>query len=322
MTSGRPRALLLAPVFVYLSYAGLVAVHPIDWVLVAAGALTALPILPVLLRWSASPSYASAPVLVGLVGLASALSASPPTGVLASLDVGVLLLAPIWFLARAIESGREPGTAIFATVAGLSVGVLLLATIARTASLPSSDPTTFLTSLGSVLHDQGAAILAFVRGGVPSVIPLSQVSDPIFSLLSLLALVGLVAPWLGAPAIDELEERPLGEGANGGPREAARRRPLELPPEMDQRLDHGSVSSPSPGLSPSGALPLVAAALAALGFVALAGSAPSFALVVVGVGAVAGTVVVAITIWRGRGGTRGTPARRTLVPSRTIAGRR
>ncbi|MCI4317823.1 MAG: hypothetical protein L3J96_04730, partial [Thermoplasmata archaeon] len=86
--------------------------------------------------------------------------------------------------------------------------------------------------------------------------------------------------------------------------------PLHRPPEMDRRLDEGSapviVSRPSFG----DAGPLLAAALAALGFVAFAAEAPAYSLLGVGVGAALAGVAVAWTI-------RGPPRRRRRLTSPT-----
>jgi hypothetical protein len=302
-----PRAVLVAPVFLYLAAIGIAAVHPINGLVVLAIASSILPLIPWIIGRSSPLTFVASPLILGLVGMWSFLAGSSPTGPTASLDAGVILASPLWFLAAILDSRREPGVSVFATVSGLAVGAMILATLNRMIGEPTSGPTSFLGALGSVLHDQASALVQLLGGTVPTNIPLSQVSDPIYAVLGVAAGIGIVAPWLEAPAIDELSER-RAAGFGADPHGETAGVPLHLPPEMDRRLDEGStpVIASRPSFGDAG--PLLAAALAALGFVAFAAEAPAYSLLGVGVGAALAGVAVAWAI-------RGPPRRRRRLPS-------
>lgn len=284
------RPLLLAPLFLYLTvYAG-AAVHPLDPVLALGAVLAMVPIVPVLFRRSEALAFAAAPTALALVGLYAFATGTPFQGWTASLDAGVLIAAPIWFLAVAIDGRDEPGTSAFGLIAGAAVGIMLLAAGAQLVDAPSAGPPAFLNAVGTVLHDQATAIGTLVAGSVPSTIPLSHVSDPVFSVLAVLAALGIVAPWLDGPGLATLREREP-TGTIPSPDAGA----LSLPPRLDARLDEGSSPVEPAGVPLFTVLPLLAGALSALGFIALASAAPRYALLVVAIGAAA--AVFALAAW-------------------------
>ncbi|MGI0132625.1 MAG: hypothetical protein ACREDK_05990 [Thermoplasmata archaeon] len=294
------RSLLIAPLFVYAAVVGLVAVHPIDAVLVLGVAVAAVPLAPLMLGRRVGVVFALAPATLALVGVYSFLSGASFVGRVASLDAGVLLGSPLWFLAVVLEAREAPGTSIFGLVAGATVGLLLLAAASRLAAAPTHGPTAFLDAIGAVLHDQGSALAALLAGSVPGSIPLSRVSDPVFTVLAVVALIGLIAPWLSGPAIDALLSTPV-EGVaapSDGPTS-----PIDLPERQDRRLDEGSSASDPPGPTWFTTIPLVACAVAGLAFVVLADRLPIYTLLAVSVGAVATTFVLAL-IYLGRGALR------------------
>lgn len=286
------RLVLVAPFLLYVSAVALPTVHPIDAALALGLVVTALPLVPLPRGRSNALGFALAPAALALVGLYAFLTGTAFGGWMASVDAGILLASPLWFLAVVLQARDEPGTASFGLIAGGTVGVLLLATVDRTRPGAVHGPAAFLNALGAVLHAQAGALATLLQGQVPSAIPLSQVADPAFALLAVVAAIGLVAPWLGGPQVDALEEADApGTVAASGPGEA----PLHLPPVLDHRLDEGSLPSPSPGPSVYSLAPVLVASACALGFVVIASLLPAFALLAIALGVLVATFVFGVS---------------------------
>ena len=234
-------------------------------------------------------------VIVGLVPLAYG---SFVAGDLLDLATGITLGAPFLWLEYAWRDNASPGARVLSLELTLLVGILALATI----SVPSTTGSAggqFLQALETVLSNQVHGVAAVLGGTAPASMPLETTLDVTYVGLGGLAFAGVVLPWASPrTALDEplpwswlrrhpptAPSRHISEelGLRPGQRQALATRTLPHPPE----------AMLSPGFGA-----LLMAAVIVTGFLVLAVSAPSFALLVLVLGTVGAVVAVALVLSR------------------------
>ncbi|MCI4361554.1 MAG: hypothetical protein L3J91_07595, partial [Thermoplasmata archaeon] len=169
--------------------------------------------------------------------------------------------------------------------------------------------TTFLDAwFTTVGHQLGALDTALSGNGLhgTEVIPLSTYADPLFIVLALLALAGILLPMIG-----DFEDRPPGRPA------PARRDLAESVRKLPPPVLYATASPATAARPPAGAglAPVVGTALAVGIFLEVASSSPAYTFLIVTLAAVAAVLVlVRLAAAPGRRAPAAVPPRR---PSRS-----
>lgn len=202
--------------------------------------------------------------------------------------VGVIVATPlaaigIVWMARVPVAIRVVGLEVV-----LALGLWWIAALPVLAGLSGIPGVNFLDALGTVAQAQSAGLGALLTGSAATAMPLASTVDPIYLGLGALAIAGLVWTWI-PPRTARGEPLPW---SWADPRIAP---PLPPPGEVDgmalrpgQREALGSRTAstpPSTSLTP-GFLSVIAAAIAAGVFVAIAVIVPQAALLVASAAAV------------------------------------
>jgi hypothetical protein len=212
---------------------------------------------------------------------------------------GALVGAPFLWLEYAWRDSVTPGARIVALQGALLIGVLGLAAIAWTPVPPGSGGWAFLQAVEQVTLAQYKGIGALLGGSIVNSMPLESALDLAFVGLGALALAGVLASWT-SPRTALLEPlpwswvRPRGTSVSGAPTPEE----LGLRPGQREALATRSLpSAPEEVVAPSSG-PLLLTALLVFGFLVLAVSAPSFALLVLVLASVGGVLAVGLTMSR------------------------
>lgn len=225
---------------------------------------------------------------------------SSTSGEVLDFTSGVMLGAPFLWLEYAWRDSAGPGARAIALESTLLAGVLELATLDVTLSSPvASAGGQFLQALGQVVLGQAQGIAALLTGMTPSSMPLETTLDIVFVGLGSLALAGVLVSW-AAPrtALDEplpwSWNRPRPSPAPGAPLDEA----LALRDGQREALATRTLPQPPPTMLAPGSGSLLVASLCVIGFLAVAVTAPTFAVLALVLGAVAGVAAVAVVLSR------------------------
>ncbi len=264
MNGADVRAVLIAPVFLYVAAVGFADFGAWSPLIVLVVAAMALPVLEFLLPQLSGRSFAPAGFLAGVTGLGLTISNGAPSGAWAAIGAGVLLGTPLTALFGLMLWRRSRLAFILGVEAGLAVLIVLLATIEDLPLLGlSPSASSIIVSFSSVNSQQFVALLAWVQGNPMSVTPpLAAVSDPYFIAFAVLAALSVVLTLLERPSY-------AGHG----------------PEPWDPHLSRSS-----------GVVPLVVAAFAGLTFEWTAAADPRFALLAVAVGVAATLALVGAVV--------------------------
>ncbi len=184
-------AWLVVPAFVYVFGLILVALRQIDGWTVLGAALTALPLvtcLPArgsLVPWAGPAAALVVGFLIGVpVGFASGSTGMAVFG-------GVALASPVAGAAAIVRWRHDAALVLPLTFAGFVDLLTLRAALDRLAgSTAPAAPGGFALTVGQVTWDQFAAIGSLLLGSRTALPPLQGVTDAVFALLLLLAIVG------------------------------------------------------------------------------------------------------------------------------------
>ncbi|HXQ94258.1 MAG TPA: hypothetical protein VN864_03705 [Thermoplasmata archaeon] len=309
MTSPWVRFLMIAPVFVFATGTILLGLGGISPLVFLVTALVVLPVLSVLdpraIGWLLAPSV----VVFAFVGLLSWFSQGAiPTGAAGDVIFGALLGLPLWFLGVCVSADNKPGVGLLALQAGLLEMVTLESALAAVPSGANTD--TFLNAWFTTIGHQLGALASALSGNglrVAQVVPLATYADPLFIVLALLALAGLLLPMIG-----DFQDRPSGRPTPSR-RDLAESVRLLPPPVL-----YATASEATPPRPPAGAglAPVVGTAIAVLAFLEIASSDPTYTFLIV-TAVVVGAVVILVRLAAAPG--RPVPApktpRRALRPS-------
>ncbi len=239
-------------------------------------------------------------LLFVLAGLLPIDFASYVSGGVLDLAAGIILGSPFLWLEYAWRETPLPGTRVVALQSALLYGVLWLATL-NAAAPPNggSGGGQFLHALGQVVWGQVQGIAAVLFGTTPVSMPLETTFDAVYVGLGGLALAAVLLSWVSPrTALDEplpwswVRNRPLSAPSLPAPEELGLRAgqndvlATRTPPEAPEKML-------APGFGP-----LIAASLVVLGFLLLAATAPTFALLILVVGTVGAVVAVALVLSR------------------------
>ena len=321
------RFLTIAPVFLYGTAIVFASIRGWDGLAILVLLGTALPVLSVVaprqLPWFLAPSVAIA-AYIGLIGwLNGVIPAGPATDAVA----GTLAGLPLWALGIAVGISDRPGWALAGLEAGLAqVVALKVAVDAAVASAGGATVGAFVTGwfdgVGRQLRGLGSALSTSGLGS-PVNFPFAGWFDPIFILLSILALGGLLLPLIRTPR--SMRGEPV----------APPRRDLAAPVRIvpPPVLNAPDIPATNPIGSPGATLaPVLGAVTAVVGFEVVGDLAPVYAFTVVTFGVIA--VLLAIVYLGGRGpagapsrrrrraAAAAPPARPTTSPPRPVAYRR
>jgi hypothetical protein len=279
------RFLMVAPVFLYATGTLFAGLGPLSPVVLLIAVLVVLPVFSVFdprsIGWLLAPSI----VVFAFVGLLSWTSQGAiPAGTAGEVIVGALLGLPLWFLGVCVSADTKPGIALLALQAGLLEMVTLESTLARVPVGAGADA--FLSAWFSTVGGQlGALGSALAHHGLRSgqVIPLASYADPLFILLALLALAGVLLPLIGEP------------DAQAPVRPAPARRDLAesvrvLPPPVLYATAGEATTARAP--AGAGLAPVVGTAVAVVAFIEVASAAPAYAFLVVTLGVVGALVLL------------------------------
>ena len=220
-------------------------------------------------------------------------SGSPLTGSVADLAVGFLLGLPLWIALEVVMLDRREGWDVLTVGTGLFLCAWILAALDRGGAGAPRSSTQYLVSFGNILSNQGAALAQLLQGAGAGALPLTEVTDPIFAALSLLAIFGLVLGWLirsTEPTGDvaaALHDDPMDQPDPRDP-------PLVLTPELERTLDRGSAPIEPPVRSALQIGPLAATVAVAFAFLGFAAAEPTGAPLLVVLVAVAVLAAVAL----------------------------
>jgi hypothetical protein len=268
------RGVTVAPVFLFASYVLFNGV--VDW---SGGALVvalivALPVLAVAFPRHVSWLLAPSVLVFAFLGLISWFSPSVPSGGAADLVAGTLLGLPLWFLGISLSSPERPGLSLMAFQAGLLEMVTILTTVANAGGSAISTNgfvAQWFTTVGHQLDALGNA-LANHGLATPQTFPLAGYTDPVFLLLALVALIGVLLPMLRPdPLLPIRLPRP--------PRRdlAAPRRSLR-PPVLYATTEPATAARAPLG---AGVTPAIGAGVGVAAFVAVAETTPQLAFLAV-----------------------------------------
>jgi hypothetical protein len=234
-------------------------------------------------------------VVVSLVPVAYG---SLGSGAVLDLACGIAVGSPFLWLEYAWRDNVSPGARVLALELALLIGLLGLASIGA-APPGASAGGQYLQGVNQVLAGQVRGIADVLTGVSPPSMPLESTLDVVYAALGGLGLAGVVLPWASPrTALDEplpwswLRRQPV-PAPSPAVSEELGLRPGQRDALATRTLPHAPEAMGTPGF---GAF-LVMAALV-LGFVALAVSAPSYALLALVLGTVGAFVVVALVLSR------------------------
>jgi len=253
-------------------------------------------------RW-----YARVVAPFGFLGLLLLflVTASDPSilyGVAAEVTVGVLLAGPLAVLLVFAAADRGPGARIVGLQLALLQGLAMLAAqLYVSGSNLSMTSGRLVTGYLDSIHLQISGLETLIAAGSPGPLPLAAVNDATFVALAgfaiLFSIVSIIRPVTGREV-----DLPVAPGAApGGP--ATGEDVPGLPPSFRAALaSRSTVEGPPRGEFP-GLLALATGIAAALAFLALIYTVPSWTLLLTGVASMGGISAVVATIFRplGRG---------------------
>jgi hypothetical protein len=285
MTSPWLRFLMVAPVFLFATASLLVGLGGMSPVVLLVAAMVVLPVFSVFdpraIGWLLAPSIA----VFAFVGLLSWTSQGAiPTGGAGDVIVGALVALPLWFLGVCVSADQKPGIALLALQAGLLEMVTLESALA---TLPAgAGSAAFLNAWFMTVGRQlGALVTALSGSGLRGreVIPLAAYADPVFILLALLALAGLLLPLIGEPDA-RAPVRPV----------PSRRDLAESVRTLPPPVLYATAAEPTPARPPAGAglAPVVGTAMAVVVFLEIASTEPAYTFLLVTLGVVGAVLLL------------------------------
>jgi hypothetical protein len=294
-----------APLFVYGMVLLLVSIRPLSAASIGLALVIGLPAAAVVRPNLLEPLVGLSALMIGFIGAITLLSSGVPTGLGAELLVALLLGAFPWLLGVGVVLGDRPGLGLLCLTAGLaeivSVGAALPSSLTTTVT-PSEFVARWYSAGGQQFGHLGQVLTG--RGlHAPGVFPYHAFAPPIFVGLAILAVAGLLLPWLrpspvGIRAPVAVPRRDMAPSSRTVPWSI--RRPVQV-----------SVSRPAPGPG-AGLVPIVGALLATGGLEAAALLSPvNTFLLAAGVTAFVVGTLVALT----RLGRADRPPRRRTVAS-------
>ena len=282
MKAADARALLVAPVFLYVAFLNFARFAGWDPSVALIVVVMALPLLELVLPRAEGRLFVPAWALAMIAGIGLLQARGTPSGLWAIVGSGVLLGAPVTILAGLLL-WRDSA---YATVLGVTASLgALLALLAGSADAVSGGAApgsaSWIVSFSRVCTEQYDALGTWVTsGGMTNATPFGAVNDPVFLALGLVAVFAVVLALL---------ERPRESGAG---------------PEPTDPLFPRS----------SGVAPLVIAAIAGLALEWAAATEPRYALLGVVAGVLATLVGLGVLGWLSarpsRGGRSGPRERR------------
>ncbi|MCI4350224.1 MAG: hypothetical protein L3K15_01750 [Thermoplasmata archaeon] len=291
----------IAPLFLYGMALLAFGIRPLSAATVGLAIVIGLPAVAVVRPNLLAPMVGLSALMMGFVGAITVLTSGPPTGLGAELVVALLLGLFPWLLGVSVVLGDRPGVGLL----GLTVGLIEIVSIG--AAVPASfgrslGPDGFVVrwySAGGRQFDLLGQILAGKGLRSTGPFPYQSVIAPLLVGLAILALAGLLLPWL--------RSSPVGIRAPGAVPRRDMAAPTRTVPWPLNRGARAPVTRPVPGPG-AGLAPIVGALLATGGFAAAAALAPVYAFLLAAAGATF-VIVLLITLSFGarfrRG--RGTP---------------